>query len=258
MDNAQEAFAPGTQVKVESITVATDEIYIRVEEALEELVDSMEQVAIFEFTATKGGEPVQPEEGKSVSVTFAIPDSLTANNLKLYYVAVNGVKTEIQDIEIDAAKRTVTATLPHFSTYVLVNERTTAVVDKAALNDAIAQAEALVEKDYTAESWTVLQSALAAAKDVAAMADATQVQVGVALADLEAAVKALVDANAGVQPTQQPDQDAKPTASQAPVTDNVPPTGDQTDMTLWISLLVVCAVVVVAIVAYRAKSGKKS
>ncbi len=69
-------------------------------------------------------------------------------------------------------------------------------VDKTALNKAIADAKALVEADYTPESWaankTAIDTALAAAKTVAANEDATQAAVDAAKAALDAALAKLV------------------------------------------------------------------
>ena len=69
-------------------------------------------------------------------------------------------------------------------------------VNKADLTAAITQAEALNADDYTAESWADLQTALATAKTVEGNTDATQAQVNEALAALQSARKALVDAPA--------------------------------------------------------------
>lgn len=65
-------------------------------------------------------------------------------------------------------------------------------VDKSKLTAAIDAAGKLAEKDYTADSWTPFSKALADAKAVAAKQDASQ-------ADVDAAVKALADAQAGLK-----------------------------------------------------------
>ena len=67
-----------------------------------------------------------------------------------------------------------------------------APVDKSKLAAAIDAAGKLAEKDYTADSWTPFAKALADAKAVAAKQDASQ-------ADVDAAVKALADAQAGLK-----------------------------------------------------------
>ena len=61
-----------------------------------------------------------------------------------------------------------------------------------ALNDLIADGEALKEADYVATTWSVFATALAAAKVVAANASATQAQVNSALDALQDAIDGLV------------------------------------------------------------------
>lgn len=70
------------------------------------------------------------------------------------------------------------------------------VTDKDALNATIEQAEGLDEGAYTADSWAALQEKLAAAKEVVADADATQLQVTQADDALQAAIDALVKVEA--------------------------------------------------------------
>lgn len=65
-------------------------------------------------------------------------------------------------------------------------------VDKSKLTAAVDAAGKLSEKDYTADSWTPFAKALADAKAVATKQDASQ-------ADVDAAVKALADAQAGLK-----------------------------------------------------------
>lgn len=67
-----------------------------------------------------------------------------------------------------------------------------APVDKSKLTAAVDAAGKLAEKDYTTDSWTPFAKALADAKAVAAKQDASQ-------ADVDAAVKALADAQAGLK-----------------------------------------------------------
>ena len=78
------------------------------------------------------------------------------------------------------------------------------VTDKDALNATLEQAEGLDEGAYTADSWAALQEKLAAAKEVVADADATQLQVTQADDALHAAIDALVK----VEAPQQADKDA--------------------------------------------------
>ena len=66
-------------------------------------------------------------------------------------------------------------------------------VDKTALEALIAEVEALNEADYSRKSWSNLQTALTAAKEVAADAAATQEAVDAAKAEVEAKKAALVN-----------------------------------------------------------------
>ncbi len=76
------------------------------------------KLVVFDITAQNAGNAVQPN-GK-VTVTFAIPPALSAENLKLYYVAEDGTKEEIA-ITVNEEAKTVTAELTHFSLYALCN-----------------------------------------------------------------------------------------------------------------------------------------
>ena len=76
-------------------------------------------------------------------------------------------------------------------------------VDKAELQKAVDDAAELVEDDYTAETWAGFESALGAARDVLANADATQDQVNDAL-------KALTDARAGLKKAEVKPDPGKP------------------------------------------------
>jgi len=65
-------------------------------------------------------------------------------------------------------------------------------VNKDALNAKIDEAKAKVEAEYTADSWTAMQTALTAAEAVAADANATQAGVDAAATTLDEAITALV------------------------------------------------------------------
>ena len=117
LGNAGKVFEAGTTVTVEKITQGT--IYDTVEKALADVVEKMDNTAIFEFTAKNAqGATVQPDG--TLSVTFDIPKNLTTSNLKMFYVSEDGEYEEVQ-ITVDTKSNTVTASLEHFSTYVLAN-----------------------------------------------------------------------------------------------------------------------------------------
>ena len=99
----------------------------------------------------------------------------------------NATKAQVEKAMSDLAEA-ITKLTP-------VNEKTAA--DKAALNKAISDCGALKQSDYTANTWSAFQTALNAAKTVAAKEDATQEEVNNALAALNAKKAALQK----VQPT---------------------------------------------------------
>ena len=110
-------FEANTVITVESVTQG--EIFNTVKEALKGVVADMKHTAILDITATLNGKLVQPSA--PVQMTFAIPQHLSADNLKLFYVSDDGKTTQEIPITVDKDARTVTATIAHFSTYVLAN-----------------------------------------------------------------------------------------------------------------------------------------
>ena len=74
--------------------------------------------------------------------------------------------------------------------------------DFTELDALIASAEALVEADYTAESWAAVQNALKAAKDLKAKAGATAPEAKAALDTLKAAVDSLASSATEPAPTE--------------------------------------------------------
>ena len=92
-------------------------------------------------------------------------------------------------------------------------------MDKTALNEAIAAAEAVDGSKYTEESYAALTKALEAAKAVAADADATEEEVAQAAEALTAAQKALVEVS-NENPNEKPDDNQKPDDTQKPSGDN--------------------------------------
>lgn len=107
-----DCFAPGTVVQVEKLTGG--EIY-------NVAVHSMEKIAnkfsAFEFTAKKDDLAVQPS-GK-LAVTFAIPEGYSLS-IAVYYMDPTG-KLEELSVTVNAAERTVTVLLEHFSTYIIAD-----------------------------------------------------------------------------------------------------------------------------------------
>ncbi|MBW3093705.1 FIVAR domain-containing protein [Bifidobacterium sp. 82T10] len=112
---------------------------------------------------------------------------------------------------VAAGTVTITATVDGKSVTVTVtvtgNGQSTAA-DKAKLNSAIASAKGLKETEYTAESWKPFAAALASAEGIAAKADATQ-------AEVDAAAKALTDAQTGLKKAETPGKVDKTTLDKA-------------------------------------------
>src|SRR5699024_3925757 len=72
--------------------------------------------------------------------------------------------------------------------------------DKDLLEDLIAQAEGLNEADYEAQSFAVMRTALAAAKDVFDKEDATQEEIDASAAALKDAIAQLTTTGSGEEP----------------------------------------------------------
>ena len=112
-----------------------------------------------------------------------------ASTGKYYFDAVipAGLPDGEHKISVQDENGTVQAWTP-----VTVGDAPAQTVDKSKLTAAVDAAGKLAEKDYTADSWTPFAKALADAKAVAAKQDASQ-------ADVDAAVKALADAQTGLK-----------------------------------------------------------
>ncbi|MCC8076551.1 MAG: FIVAR domain-containing protein [Clostridiales bacterium] len=72
------------------------------------------------------------------------------------------------------------------------SSETDTIADTTALESKITEAETLSESDYTAATWTALQTALTAAQTVLATNGVSQTEVDAALTDLTSAIDALV------------------------------------------------------------------
>ena len=140
--------------------------------------------------------------------------------------------------------------------------------DKSILEDLISKAESIDLTGYTAESVAVFQKALSEAQAVMANADLTEDD----QATVNAAVAALSDAMNGLTAGGAPETTDKPEASQAPeATDkpqstdkpqatqkpesNVPQTGDNAQLGLMFSILVLSAAGMGAVVTLRKRRG---
>ena len=140
--------------------------------------------------------------------------------------------------------------------------------DKSILEDLIGQAEGMDLTGYTAESVAAFQKALSEAQAVLAdesLTDKDQQTVDNAVAALSAAMNGLT-AEGDAQPSETPEASQKPEATEEPqATDkpqttqkpesNVPQTGDNAQLGLMLSVLVLSAAGMGAVVTLRKRRG---
>lgn len=111
LEYADDVFPANTVVKVEQQKQGA--IVERAQKALSKVA---KKIAVFEITAKSDNVTVQPN-GK-VKVIFEIPENFDPAKTVLYYVGEDG-KFERIPLTISGDKKTATAELTHFSTYVL-------------------------------------------------------------------------------------------------------------------------------------------
>lgn len=133
-------------------------------------------------------------------------------------------------------------------------------IDKTALAAKIQEAQALTESDYTADSWAVLQSALAEAVKVNEADDVDQQAVDQALAALENALAALEGASddpGDVKPGQ-PEPDKKPDADKAAddAADKAVETGDSFSGGMYVVLILFAGIAAAGAVGLKRKVRK--
>lgn len=111
--DAGQAFPDDTSITIAPVSSGAEH-----DRAMAVLTDAAggKKTAVFTFSARLNGKEIEPRG--TVSVTFAIPDGMSAKGLRLYYIAPNGKSEEIP-VSVDAKRGTVTAKLTHFSTYAL-------------------------------------------------------------------------------------------------------------------------------------------
>ena len=129
------------------------------------------------------GDQVDVED---VTVTFEVPN-LVAGAIEVY--GNTGEGWDLLDATVDVDSKTITATFEKLPSEIAVMY---AKADKAALRAKVAEVKAMDMSKYTAETKTVVATALTAAETVLANADASQ-------ADVDAALKALTDAVKGLK-----------------------------------------------------------
>ncbi|MBQ3547702.1 MAG: hypothetical protein IJA44_04430 [Clostridia bacterium] len=111
----ENTFDKDTVVKAEIITESAEK-FEKVNTALKEVANKF---VAYEITATKNNVTVQPNG--TVTATFDIPKDFDLEKIAVFYVSNDG-KTEELSSKVDAANGKVTATLTHFSTYVVAEK----------------------------------------------------------------------------------------------------------------------------------------
>ncbi len=115
-------FSNGTIVKAESIT--SGDLYEQTKNAMSNIA---EKFSVYDFSATKDGQSVQPN-GK-VKVTFSIPNEYS-DDCSLYHVDINGTVNKLNST-FDKASRTLTAELEYLGVYVVADEDAKSIIDSS-------------------------------------------------------------------------------------------------------------------------------
>ncbi|MGN0115107.1 MAG: leucine-rich repeat protein [Acutalibacteraceae bacterium] len=105
-------FPEGTEFRVDKAESDADEYNI----ALKAL--GTDKIEVYDITATKDGEAVQPAPNGIVTATFSVPDDFDIDDTMVYYVSESG-DFEPMMCTIDVENRKITAQLKHFSMYVV-------------------------------------------------------------------------------------------------------------------------------------------
>ena len=137
--------------------------------------------------------------------------------------------------------------------------------DKSILEDLIGKAEGMDLTGYTAQSVEVFRTALAQAQAVLAdetLTEDDQATVDAAVEQLTRAMDGLTaegtpEATDKPETTDKPEVTDKPQATQKPGQGNVPQTGDHSQITLWVTLMGLCAASALILVAVKGRSKAK-
>lgn len=137
--------------------------------------------------------------------------------------------------------------------------------DKSILKELIRQAEDMELTGYTAESVAVFRTALANAQAVLAdetLTEDDQATVDAAVEQLTQAMNGLTaegtpEATDKPQTTDKPEVTDKPQATHKPGQGNVPQTGDHSQITLWVTMMSLCAASALILVAVKGRRKAK-
>jgi putative cell wall-binding protein len=134
----------------------------------------------------------QKIEGVEEELQVVSVSAINATTIEVVFEGVEEPVTFELEEELVDGENTVTFEYEGIEYTVTVNyEAPAPVVDKSALEEAIADAAVYEEEAYTAETWEVFAEALANAEEVVANEEATQEEVDEALEALEAAIAGL-------------------------------------------------------------------
>ncbi len=189
-DYTAESWTAMQAVLAEAQTIAakTDATQTEVDEATFQLSDALRNLK--EVTAVnKNALNVVIDRAKNKNEADYTASSWAAMQQKLKEAEDLAVKADATQEEVNAAAEALREAIAN-----LVR------VDKTGLNEAIARAAARNEADYTAESWAVMKKALQDAEDVAANADAVQVEIDEATRALSEAIRNLKEKEKMVEP----------------------------------------------------------
>jgi uncharacterized repeat protein (TIGR02543 family) len=166
-----------------------------IEDALLALVDALENL---EEDNTGDNPGAADKSDLNARITYAgtleeadyTPESWTAFETALAKAQAIAAKATASQAEINLSLNQLNEAISLLD-HATVTDPDNDPGDNTALTARIASAEALVEDEYTAESWAELEEALAAAVAVSEDAEATQAEIDTALAALVAAIRAL-------------------------------------------------------------------
>lgn len=181
---------------------------------------------------------VNAEEAGVVRISWVAPGEYEAveTGAELIHVNFSG-EAEPEDISLSGTANNAAGESVYIRTEVVT-------VDTSALEEAIAKAEELKSSDYTSESWAALEKALTEGKAVLEDPNATQEEVDAAAERLNAAIAALVKAEAP-KPEETPTPGTGTTGTDGSF-------GDVAPLELLVGLVVCAAAVLVGVLArYR-------
>ncbi len=128
LEAVENTFDKDTVVKAEKIE-ETAEAFEKVSAALKPVA---KKFVAYEITAVKNNAKIQPDG--TVTATFDIPEDFDTAKTVVFYVSEDG-KTEELKTTVDADTRKATATLEHFSTYVVAEKTVEAEVENDKNDD---------------------------------------------------------------------------------------------------------------------------